>query len=215
MTLYEHLNKYGYKIFDNLISENEVSEAKKELDSAFYNNETIKVDGDGIRIKTLNGVDLLNISPYTQILYNKVLFMLQKEFECIYELDDQKIGISANLLVDSSDQFRLHFDRNQVTIVIYLTESPQFPLELYPLMREDPRAEGKTSPQLVKSTTDVQSVTISPTPGKAVCFWGRRTIHGISYKPEKINIKCEARYSLQFAFDLEKTSYNGEQYYGS
>ena len=214
MSLNDALDKNGYFVCEQLSSPELAYNISQELTSTFNGPDIIKVNDDGINIKTVNGNQLLTSSPSTEKLYRQVLAFLTKELGMIYELEDNKIGISANLLESCHDNFRLHFDRNQLTVVIYITESENFPLVLYPKMREDPRTYPGNSHPPVKPKEQTTPVKVYPEPGLGVLFWGRRTLHGISFENPNKQPTIGARYSLQFAFDLTKTDYSGEQYYG-
>lgn len=106
-------------------------------------------------------------------------------------------------------EFRMHFDRNQVTVVIYLNENQNYPLVLYPNIRMDPFEIYYKELFTLELKTPIR---IYPKPNLAVVFYGRRTFHGV-INEEKL--AASYRYSLQFAFDLENRSYSDEDYYGS
>ncbi len=213
MNLEERLETDGFAMLSDLAPDPLIAAAAEELREAFT-ADTIRVDSDGIRITTLNGAELLSRSEATEDLYALVLDHLRAEFREVHEIEDQRIAISANLLVAESDQFRFHFDRNQLTVIIYLSASENFPLLLYPFMREDPRHFPEDSPPPVKDRDGEQPVKLYPQPGLAVAFWGRRTIHGIEFEAPREGESVQPRYSLQFAFDLEDSDYRGESYYG-
>lgn len=214
MDLYNNLQENGYAIIDSIAHQSLIDEIAIELKQAFKTEQTIKVDNDGINIATLNGDHLLSKSNATATLYALILDKLKAEYATICELEDNKIGLSANLLYKRDNQFRLHFDRNQLTVLTYITQSPNFPLVLYPFMREDPRTytQGKFPP--VKDKSKVTPIKVYPKPGLSVFFWGRVSLHGVLFEATTETSDIEHRYSLQFAFDLEKTNYEGENYYG-
>lgn len=213
MSLKKSLENDGYKLIDTFFSREEADKIRSELEVAFLSEKVIKVDDDGIRVSTLNGDSLISMSGSSFRLYNRVLDFLRSSFECVYELEDKRIGISANLLSGDNDKFRMHFDRNQITVVLYVTYNSEFPLILYPFMREDPRLFSGGSPPLLRPVDEAEAIKVYPKPGLATIFLGRRTLHGISYE-EGLSGRGGPRYSLQFAFDLKETDYSGEKYYG-
>jgi hypothetical protein len=205
------LNDKEFLLLDNYFSNEIVKKCLDELICAFQENESIKnVNTDGIVIKTLNGDNLLISCPSSRILYNDTFNYLKEEFDGhIFELQEKNIGISSNLLSGTSDEFRLHFDRNQVTVVIYLNENQNYPLVLYPNIRLDPNEIKKEE---LFTLDDKTPIRIYPKPNLGIIFYGRRTIHGV-VNEEKLT--STYRYSLQFAFDLQNWNYSGQDYYGS
>jgi hypothetical protein len=209
-TIKNQLELHGYFIIENIASAVMLSDIYSELKAAFKSDKVITVNKDGINIFTLNGDDLLNESKLTAKLYQIVLDMLRANFPSLVELEDKKIGVSANFMENDQQQFRFHFDRHQLTVVVYLNECLSLPLALYPLIREDPRTSENSK---LKPIDNVEPVKIYPTLGKVVVFWGRRTLHGVLLD-KKSNSKVLERYSLQFGFDLSHYSYDNESYYG-
>lgn len=212
-TIKSQLELNGYFIIENIekiASGVILNDIYLELKNAFKSKNVINVNNDGINIFTLNGDDLLNESKLTEMLYQNVLGMLRTNFSSLIELQDKKIGISSNFMDNDQQQFRFHFDRNQLTVVIYLSECVSLPLALYPLIREDPRTSANSQ---MRPIENIEPVKIYPTPGRAVVFWGRRTLHGVMLE-KKINSLLIERYSLQFGFDLSEFSYDNESYYG-
>lgn len=205
------LNGEGFLLLENYFSNEVVKKCLDELICAFQENESTKsVKADGIVIKTLNGDNLLVSCPSSRILYNDTFNYLKKEFGGnIFELQEKNIGISSNLLSGTSDEFRLHFDRNQVTVVIYLNENQNYPLVLYPNIRLDPNEIKEEELFVLDEKTPIK---IYPKPNLAIIFYGRRTFHGVINEEKLTNTY---RYSLQFAFDLQNWSYSGQNYYGN
>ena len=205
------LNDKGYLLLENVFSAEVIASCLDELVYAFQKNEFTKsVNSDRIVIKTLNGDNLLKSCPSSSILYNSTFNYLKEEFEGhIFELQEKNIGISSNLLSGTSDEFRMHFDRNQVTVVIYLNENQNYPLVLYPNIRMDPFEIDYEDLFTLDNKTPIK---VYPMPNLAIIFYGRRTFHGV-INEEKI--AGTYRYSLQFAFDLQSRSYSDQDYYGS
>lgn len=211
MDIKNQLEIKGYYIDSSFLSQNEAALLYSEIQLAFKSKEVIEVNHDEIIIQTLNGQDLLRLSPLTLKVYNYAYEQLKNVFPTLKKLKDQKIGISANYLNSVTQKFRLHFDRNQITLVLYLNTCNPFPLQLYPLIRSDPRISGLKESF---STRDIVPVKVYPAPGLSVIFWGRRTLHGVILDDE-VDKSDTNRYSLQFAFDLDESEYDDEDYYGS
>lgn len=208
MTISETLNISGLHVINDFGPQNLIHQALEELTACFNGNDSISVNDDNINIRTINGDNLLKQSPASDKLYHYSFNYLNAHFRQVTELKDKKIGVSANCMTQASDKFRLHFDRNQITLVIYLNDNNAFPLTIYPNVREDPSSIG------YKQTFELNATTpkiVTPRQNLAALFYGRRSFHGI-YPEEGAFIS--ARYSLQFAFDLSPQSYVGERYYG-
>lgn len=207
----QRLNDEGLIIIDPFIGDTLIKDTFREVSEAF-NTEYINVSSDDIFIKTLNGDKLLALCPNVGKVYKYVLDLLKSEFSEIHELTDKTIGISANFLSGQNDRFRLHFDRNQLTVVVYLNDLNVFPLVLYPNVRRDPLFVG------VKDSFDLAAInpkSILPKQNLAVVFYGRRTFHGVTNEnPVEIAKQNPLRYSLQFAFDFDSFDYGEEDYYG-
>ncbi|MEA5578502.1 hypothetical protein [Anabaena sp. UHCC 0451] len=213
MNIIEKLNEEGFVMIENYVQNTIVKELENQIKNAFTSEQVIYVNNDGIVISTINGNELLSRSPLTCELYKSTLNFLKSCFSEIVEIDDTTIGISANKLNSKNDRFRLHFDRNQLTIIIYLTANLNFPLVLYPLVRQDPRIFKDEMDKKINLIHN-NKINIYPQPGLCVMFWGRRTLHGVIFEERKKNC-IDDRLSIQFAFDLDNFSYDNEYYYGN
>jgi hypothetical protein len=167
-----------------------------------------RVDGDGIHIRTQNGQQLLDRCPAVAEVHALLREALGQSFSSLVDLEDQRIGISANCLEGAHDGFRLHFDRNQLTAVVYLNQCDDFPFVIYPNARRDPK-ETITAERFDLSRLECQK--IYPRENLTVIFFGRRSFHGVLNESAGTG---QARYSLQFAFDFGVNDYRGTKYYG-
>lgn len=204
------LDNIGYLTIDSFVEIRIAEKIMKELIIGFKSPEVIHVDMDDIKLKTLNGSLLLDMIPLVGELYNNVRISLSESFPSLVELNDKKIGISANLIEGGGcDNFRMHFDRNQLTIVIYLNTLNCLPLTIFPNIRMDIK---NTTHKPDFSISDKSAVDIYPVQGRTIIFYGNRTWHGVVNKDgSDSNTK---RYTLQFAFDFDHFDYDNENYYG-
>jgi hypothetical protein len=174
----------------------------------------IFVNKDDIKIFTINGMNLLYNIPEVLTLYNYSYDYIKKNYyENLEHINEVDIAISANVLsYEKTDKFRMHFDRNQVTCIIYLSDNPMMPLKLYPNVRPDPIINGKVEFELSKN----EPITIKPIKNKALIFNGNRTFHGVELQTiDNEVVFNDLRYSLQFAFNLLKNiNYTKGDYYG-
>jgi len=172
------------------------------------------VNKDDIKIFTINGLNLLNNIPEILSLYNYSYdYIRRKYYENLEHINEMDIAISANVLsYTNTDKFRMHFDRHQVTCIIYLSNNPLMPLKLYPNVRPDPIINGKKDFEL----SNYKPINIKPIKNKAVIFNGNRSFHGVELSPNDNEVIFnDCRYSLQFAFNLIKNiSYTRDAYYG-
>lgn len=172
------------------------------------------VNKDEINIFTINGSILLSEVPEILELYCYTFSKLNLQHEnMLRHINELDIAISANILsLYSTDQFRMHFDRNQITAVIYLTNNKSLPLKIYSDVRPDPVFFGKQEFNLQNFIPDI----IEPAFNSIVIFNGNRSFHGVFFEDSEKDInEDELRISLQFAFNLTKNlNFISEEYYG-
>lgn len=203
------LDNEGYIIIDSFLDNELIQKVSKELIIGFLHEEVINVNVDGIKLKSLNGDELLSLIPSVGDLFRRTKEKLSYSFSSVVELKDKKIGISANLIEGDHDNFRMHFDRNQLTVVIYLNTLNCLPLSIFPNVRVDIKNMSE-KPEF--SLSDKNAIDIYPLQGRAIIFYGNRTLHGVVNKEGASPL--EKRYTLQFAFDFYDFDYGNESYYG-
>jgi hypothetical protein len=213
--LLEQLDSSGLVELNPYTDSSAIGDALAETASAFAagSNPVVNVGSDGIHMKTLNGDALLAACPSVIRIYDETLGLLRKAMPGLHEIPQRPIGISANYLEGKSDQFRMHFDRHQVTAIVYLNDVPSMPLVMYPNVRGDPILTGTKAPfDLAKMTPYV----IEPRANTGVVFYGRRTYHGVENRAAQGRAAASVkRYSLQFGFDRDPYDYEGQSYYGA
>ena len=199
----------GYEVFDGVLSEPHCASLAEQVAAAMAQS-CIEVDRDGIRIQTLNGQTLVAAIPELQLLHDNIHARLAESIAGLLMLDDLPVAISANLLRPGQGHaFRYHFDRNEHTAVLYLSDCADLPLCLHPNIRTDPM-DGEATWHYRQDTR--QPIRIDPRPGRLVCFHGRTTLHGVI--PDSApHSKCD-RVSLQFAYDTRRRSFENQEYYG-
>ncbi|MFN7212697.1 MAG: hypothetical protein ACK5XH_04835 [Lysobacteraceae bacterium] len=199
----------GYEVFDDLLPADHCAALARKLRAAME-KDCITVDNDGVHIKTRNGQVLIAELPEIEQLYREVHAHMAAGIANLLVLDDLPVAISANYLRrDQGHSFRYHFDRNEYTAVLYLTDSPDLPLCIHPKIRTDP-ALGESAWQYEKDAR--VPVRVDPRPGRLVCFHARTSLHGVIVSPEVTS--NTDRISLQFAFDTRRRSFDDQPYYG-
>ncbi|WP_397607467.1 hypothetical protein [Silanimonas sp.] len=199
----------GYEVFDDVLPAGDCATLAQKLKAAME-HDCIPVDNDGVHIKTRNGEALIAELPEIEQLYQQVYAQMAAGIANLLVLDDLPVAISANYLRrDQGHSFRYHFDRNEYTAVLYLTDSPDLPLCIHPKIRTDP-ALGESVWQYERDAR--VPVRVDPSPGRLVCFHARTSLHGVISSPEVPS--TTDRISLQFAFDTRRRSFEDQQYYG-
>jgi hypothetical protein len=199
----------GYEVFDDVLPAGDCATLAMKLKAAME-KDCIVVDNDGVRIKTRNGEVLIAELPEIEQLYQQVYAQMAAGIANLLVLDDLPVAISANYLRrDQGHAFRYHFDRNEYTAVLYLTDSPDLPLCIHPKIRTDP-ALGESVWHYERDAR--VPVRVDPSPGRLVCFHARTSLHGVISRPDATS--TTDRISLQFAFDTRRRSFEDQQYYG-
>ncbi|MFT3896977.1 MAG: hypothetical protein QM719_04680 [Thermomonas sp.] len=210
----DRLSRVGLVELDPYADPSCARDALVELANAFESSKRhIDVDADGITMRTLNGAALLGLCPSVGHIYQYTLQSLRREMPDLHEISVKPIAVSANYLRGGNDKFRMHFDRHQLTAIVYLNDAPSMPLIAYPNVRRDPLMAGGKEPFDI-STAD--RYVIEPRTNTGLVFFGSRTYHGIENRvaQESDHANRVERYSLQFGFDFTPCDYEGQSYYG-
>lgn len=169
-----------------------------------------KINADGILMNSLNGEFLIKQIPEIKLIHDEVYEILKAQIINLLSLDDLAVGISTNILrAEEGHSFRLHFDRHEYTVIAYLSENNNFPIKIFPNIRNDPRTNDS---QWLYDQYKICPLTIYPEVGKVIVFKGRTCLHAVELVGEKI--KGLERISLQFGFDTKFKDFYSEKYYG-
>jgi len=199
----------GFEVFDNVLNDDYCAKLADRLRIAMAES-CILVNKDGIHIDTKNGVGLIEKFPSIWELYHHVYTVMAREISNLIMLHDLPIAVSVNWLrQQSGHSFRNHFDRNEFTAVLYLTDCRGMPLSIYPKIRTDP-VLGE--PTWLYSSQTKDPVMVYPRPGRLVCFHGRTSLHGVFLKSGEVS--ASDRVSLQFAYDTRRRGFEEQPYYG-
>lgn len=205
----EAFERKGFEVFDGILDERCCSELAQKL-RASMDKACITVDNDGVHIQTKNGASLISELPEIKRIHDFIHSCMASSIENLRVIGDLPVAISANLLrAEDGHTFRYHFDRNEYTAVIYLTENQEFPLSLYPNIRTDPLVGDST--WLYEKDT-IAPINIAPNPGRLVAFRGRTCLHGVIN--HSANSTATERLSLQFAYDTRFLEFESQAYYG-
>jgi len=204
-----YFERNGFEVFDEILDVSYCAELANKL-IVSMDKACITVDNDGVRINTKNGVSLISELPEIKLIHDFIYSRMAKSIENLLIIDDLPVAISANQLRhEDGHAFRYHFDRNEYSAVLYLTENKDFPLRLYPNIRTDPLVGLSIWLYSQEATAPIN---ISPTPGRLVVFRGRTCLHGVSRNPT--DSPETERISLQFAYDTRFIGFETQPYYG-
>lgn len=204
-----NFEELGLSISEGIIDP-EYCRALREKISSLMSTHRKEIDEDGIKIITLNGKKLIDEIPEIEIVGDFVFKNLKAQVPRLKKLIDLEVGTSVNLMQERlGHKFRPHFDRNEYTVVIYLTNNPNFPIKIYPNIRTDPLLGN---PTWLYEKNQLAAKVVYPKPGLAIVFKGRTCLHGVEYEGDLIT--GEDRVSIQFAFDTKKLSFREQKYYG-
>lgn len=207
--LTESFERAGFEVFDDVLDGDYCTKLANELSASMARN-CIGVNNDGVFINTKNGRNLISDLPQIKKIHDLIYFEILKFDKNLLVVEDLPVAISANLLrPEDGHMFRYHFDRNEYTAVLYLTENQDFPLQIYPNIRTDP--VGGDSVWLYQQE-NVKPASITPRLGRLVVFRGRTCLHGIVGNTK--GLPGEERISLQFAYDTRFVSFKAQSYYG-
>lgn len=207
--LSDFFERNGFEVFDGILDRSYCSELAHKLRVSMV-NACITVDNDGVHINTKNGASLISELPGIKLIHDFIYSRMASSIEKLLVIDDLPVAISANLLRhEDGHAFRYHFDRNEYTAVLYLTENQGFPFRLYPNIRTDPLLGDSTWLYQQDATAPIN---IAPIPGRLVVFRGRTCLHGVIRNP--IDAPANERISLQFAYDTRFLGFETQTYYG-
>lgn len=225
----DRFSRDGFLVMDSFLARHECAAIVEAVDALNERNRLIQVDRVGrasvSRFATINGRELEEAIPRVARLYAEVGdFVRMLVSDALEPLENRAIGVSINV-TGPGQQFAMHYDRNAITAVIYLTtvdEGGQ--MEFYP--RHRVMLGSPTNPIVRRAQHCLDIATksgfwkrlsgqrreVSPEPGRMLVFHGNRCLHGV--RPVA---GTQARYSLQLAYDMPSVSFDRSKttdYYG-
>lgn len=172
----------------------------------------VQVDRRGVfgrlRFDTFNGAEAEAAVPALTGLYARVNDLVDTLTGARFApLDDRRIGLSVNI-TPPGGQFSFHYDRNEITAVLYLSSVEGGQMERLPRYR--PLLPGRRAgwrkwaqrgldvalwPEPMRRVLG-RPVSIEPRPGRLLVMEAARGLHGV--RPVQGN---QTRYSVQLAYD--------------
>src|SRR5436853_6275797 len=109
--------------------------------------------------------------------------------QSLFPLSERKAGVNVNI-TPSGGQYRWHYDRNEVTALVYLNEVKGGEIEFYPRYRLF--LKNKTSTFLQRWLDNFlrlrlicrlfgRKIVVTPMPGRLVLLQGNRCLHLVRY----------------------------------
>jgi hypothetical protein len=214
----------GFSVLDDFLSAAECREIVAALDGLVTRNEVVRVTpatASNSSFMTANGDQLASRVPRLSTLYQEISDLLGKRgIGSNQMLTNREIGLSANI-TPPGGKFTFHYDRHEMTAVLYLNDVQQGDLICHPRHRLliSPRSQGV--PRKFQSLADrimrnkamrKPGIKVTPRPGRLVVFEGLTCLHGV----EEVQ-GSTPRYSVQFGYDSVPTRFdlgNTKDYYG-
>lgn len=219
----------GFLVIDNFLPENVCDEIVDSLKKIESESGFIRVDRVGrrstSRFSTINGEELECAIPAVAKIYKNVGDLVKRDISNELKLiENRAIGVSINITA-ANQQFAMHYDRNAITIVLYLTEVESGgEMEFYPNQRMILRLPSSSIVRKIQKVLDLLSRTsllrtlrcqrklVTPKKGRMLLFKGNQCLHGV--RPV---LGSQKRCSLQLAYDSGENDFCSKKttdYYG-
>lgn len=213
----------GYLIFENFIKKKEISELKEKITTTFNSKNTIKVCLKKSKFETINGSIIDENIPELTIFYDHTIYKIVNSLkDNLSTLTDRRIGLSINK-TSQGHNFQAHFDRNQITAVMYISENFQGgSMLMHPRVRillkgYEKNLFKKTTQRIIDKIIKTsiylklfsKSIEVIPKEGTLLIFEGNKTLHEV--KP----VLTGERITIQLAYDEPNKIYQSDDYYGA
>lgn len=196
--------KQGYLLQENFISP-EQSTHFLAMIAQFQQNQELElihraVRGRSLHYKVINGHQIESGIPEIDQFYQQLTdFVRSISSDDMVPLKEKLVGININV-TPAGGTYRWHYDRNAVTVLLYLNEVSGGEIEFYPFFRIYLRGVG---PAFLQRWLDwfVQlhmirqffgkKVVVKPAQGRMVAIRGNRCLHSVRPvhgEQERVNI---------------------------
>jgi hypothetical protein len=223
------LREQGYTLIEQFLPDTQCQEILQSIEDYRKDKALINVDQASLirgrnRFLTLNGQDIDDNLPAITELYARVNeVVVAVTGETYLPLNNRAIGLSINV-TPPGGQFSWHYDRNEITAVLYLNEVEEGQLELYPnyrfLLKDRHQGMKKwlqraldalLRPGLVRDLLG-HKVVVTPRVGSLCIMAASRCLHRV--RPV---IGTRDRVSVLLAYDVSGKAFtkeNTRDYYG-
>lgn len=221
--LAKQFSRQGYVVIDELIPTNICEKIVNDIKLVRQNSDFIEVNLSGSNFETINGSLLLNQIPEIKSLHEACKEIASSiTGKMLEELENKQIGISLNV-IHPKNNFQLHYDRNEITIVLYLNTVEGGGMKAFPRFRVSSNPASSVFLQRILNRLEstkqrisffpfFKRILVQPLPGRAFIFEGKETLHSVTV----VNGET-SRFSLQFAYDIDGSKFTKKQtkgYYG-
>jgi hypothetical protein len=145
------------------------------------------VRGRSLRYRVIDGHEVANRLTALEPLYTRTAQVLGAWLGCpVHPIDDRVAGINVNI-TPPGGEYRWHYDRNEVTAIVYLNEVGGGDTEVYvdhrvvmprPLQVLQPQVDAIARSRMVLATVGSKSV-VEPRAGRMVAMRGDRCLHSV------------------------------------
>jgi hypothetical protein len=210
----EFLQK-AYAVQDGFLTEAQIGQFLQMI-TQFRASHTLPtihraVQGRALRYTVIDGKNIEQHLPEIAQLYRDVsAFVQEVSDKQMTMLENTTIGVNINIML-GGDSYRWHYERNAVTVVLYLNRVEGGALELYPnyrilLPRNAPSFLQKWLDRflqifLVRSLFS-RKQSIAPFPGRMLLMYGRTCLHSVSPVTGE-----QERVSLVLSYDVPHASF--------
>jgi len=218
-SLQTEFQKKGYAIQDQFFT---VAQCSHFLDviTQFRESHTLpeihrKARGRSLRYKVIDGEKIEQHLPEIAQLYQQINELVREIInQDLAPLDDKKAGVNVNI-TERGGTYKWHYDRNAVTMLLYLNEVIGGELEFYPNYRIFLKNKGHTFLQrwldgllrvgIIRGLFG-KKITVKPASGRLVVMAGNRSLHSVRAVEDD-----KERLNIVLAYDLPHTSFHAEK----
>lgn len=183
------LQQKGYYIIDDYLSAEECRRFQQQIVNYERDNTLKTVErsfkGRSLRYKVIDGIALREHFPSALDLYRSIQSFINKQFNGNYVPLDNDIANANINITEPGGEYRWHYDRNEITVLLYLNDVESGELEFYPNYR---LFLGKYSRSKVQQILDTvcrhkkffrRRISITPKAGKLVIIRGDKCLHSV------------------------------------
>lgn len=169
-----------------------------------------EVLGRALRYTVIDGEKIGQHLPTIDQIYQDLsAFVQDVSGQQMTTLENRTVGVNVNILL-GGDSYRWHYDRNAVTVILYLNKVEGGALEFYPKYRillpeKAPSFLQKWLDRLLQlsliRTLFSRKQAVAPAPGRMLLMHGRTCLHSVSPVTGE-----QERVSMILAYDTPQTS---------
>ncbi|HEY1352933.1 MAG TPA: 2OG-Fe(II) oxygenase [Ktedonobacteraceae bacterium] len=203
-TLQANFLKKGYALWDDFLASDQC-EQHLEAIRQFKDQHSLQqihrpMRGRSLHYAVIDGEMVEQHLPMVHQLYQEMnRFLNEISPQTLFPLDEKKAGANVNI-TPPGGQYRWHYDRNEVTALVYLNKVQGGEIEFYPHYRFFLKNRTLTRLQrwldaflrlsIIRNLFG-RKIAITPMPGRLVLLQGNRCLHSVrpmEGEGERINL---------------------------